>query len=146
MLHLVAATSAPGTWDYVSWISAAIAALASLGAVYFAGRTVREAVRAREAAERDSRRHRLERIADCIEQVDILANRDMLQRPVPGDSWKSARSQLQYVLAGLAHEMPRCAVIVDGQVIQTPSAASSAVTTARTEIQEALLRLAEQDS
>lgn len=88
MIHLLASTARPsrGVGDYVSLISAAVAAIAALVTVFLAWRTVGEAVRAREAAERDSRRHRLERVAECIERVDILASKDMLQRPVAGDS------------------------------------------------------------
>jgi hypothetical protein len=120
--------------NVVGNVSAAIAAVAALGALYLARQTVREARATRQEAERDSRRHRLERVGELVESVYWAAEQDRRYTP-PTSSFVGPRHQLRQALIGIGDSLPRCTDIV---TTRSAPEAQAAAELARPEIDAAL--------
>lgn len=120
----------------IATISACVAAIAALAAIWYARLTVQEARTERRAAEQDRLRHRLERIGALVEKIDTEYGHT-------GDTWLlenlPAHNMLVEAMVGLHGLLPKCAAILGykGPFITMPTV----IDEARTEIAFVLERL-----
>lgn len=140
--------------EWVQIVIGAVAALATLWAVWYAReaarsgkdavdaarrtveaaeRSVQAAERSRLADERDRRRRRLERIGELVEVIFWEANTDTQSGPA---AWRPARNDLRHALVGLHDALPRCVDVINSGPLD--SQAFGAAARARDEIEAAL--------
>lgn len=120
-------------------LAAALFAFLALGK---ANETIKEARADRREAEHDRLVHRVERVAEAVQNITVLARNDLRITP-PGDSWLHGQDMLSYALPGLAARLPGTAKLLTFR--GAPEAASTAIV-AREEIARELQRLAQERS
>jgi hypothetical protein len=137
--------------EWVQVVIGALAALATLWAVWYAReaarsgkdaveaarQTVEAAERSRVADEHDRRRRRLERVGELIERMAGNVGRVLVGGGSRVDWWPN-RDELRYALVGLHDDLPQCTSLLD---VKDESAAVDALGRAREEVEAALREL-----